>query len=281
MRAHVTDMARDPGIEKFLLHIRACQTACLPGERLKFLIGDAHVGYVRLEFGQRLAAASHQISLNGKVQLAPGAKDALNEIAVAAGCRVRSEDFDVRVAVDQPSIAILDRGALPDFGVIGVGVHVNGLVRRPDGWHLWIGKRAADKKLDPGKLDNLVGGGVAAGHTPFETLIKEAGEEAMLPAALAATATPQGRFAYNMERPEGLRRDVLYVYDLLLPEDFIPQPADGEVEQFHLWPLQQAFETVRDTDEFKFNVNLVLIDLFIRLGMVKGQDAATLRQALG
>jgi hypothetical protein len=25
----------------------------------------------------------------------------------------------------------------------------------------------------------------------------------------------------------------------------------------------------------------VLIDLFIRLGMVKGQDAATLRQALG
>ena len=27
-------------------------------------------------------------------------------------------------------------------------------------------------------------------------------------------------------------------------------------------------QTVRDTDDFKFNVNLVLIDLFQRLGMI-------------
>lgn len=280
MWAHVTDMARDPGIEKFLIHIRACQTACLPGERLPFLIGDRQVGYVLPAFAARLAAASHQISVTDRVVLAPGAKDALNEIAVAAGCRVRSEDFDVREALDGPVLAVLDRGALPDFGVIGVGVHVNGLVRRLDGWHLWVGKRAADKKLDPGKLDNLVGGGVAAGFTPFETVLKEAAEEAMLPEALAATAELKGQLAYNMERPEGLRRDVLYVYDLLLPEDFMPLPADGEVEQFLLWPLQKVFETVRDTDDFKFNVNLVLIDLFLRFGLVQGEDAVRLRAAL-
>ena len=29
-------------------------------------------------------------------------------------------------------------------------------------------------------------------------------------------------------------------------------------------------ETVRETDEFKFNVNLVLIDLFLRRGLVGG-----------
>jgi 8-oxo-dGTP pyrophosphatase MutT (NUDIX family) len=176
---------------------------------------------------------------------------------------------------------VLDRGALPDFGVIGVGVHLNGLVRHEDGWHLWVGKRAADKKLDPGKLDNLVGGGVAAGHTPFETLLKEAGEEADLPEGLAETAKLTGKFTYNMERPEGLRRDVLHVYDLVLPQDFVPHPADGEVESFSLWPLARVFEAVRDTDAFKFNVNLVLIDLFIRFGLLPEGDAAVLRKALG
>lgn len=238
------------------------------------------MGYVRQDFAARLAAISPQISVTDRVTLPPHAADALNEIAVAAGCRVRSENFDVRPTLDGPVLALLDRGALPDFGVIGVGVHVNGLVRRKDGWHLWIGKRAPDKKLDPDKLDNLVGGGVAAGHTPFETLLKEGAEEAMLPTALATKAELQGRIAYNMEREEGLRRDVLYLYDLILPEDFTPHPSDGEVEHFNLWPLEQVFETVRDTDDFKFNVNLVLIDLFIRFGLVQGEDAAMLRQAL-
>jgi len=275
-------MACDPGVEKLLAHIRACQTASLPGERLGFYLGDRQVGYATKEFAARLADLSGDIALRGdRVTLAPEAVGSLNAIAAAAGCRVRDEDFDVRETVEGPSLGVLDRGALPDFGVIGVGVHVNGMVRRPDGWHLWIGKRAADKKQDPGKLDNLVGGGVAAGYTPFETLLKEAEEEAALPAALAASAVLKGSFGYNMERPEGLRRDVLYVYDLVLPEDFVPHPADGEVEGFSLWPLDRVFETVRDTDEFKFNVNLVLIDLFIRFGLVQGQDAVGLRAALG
>ena len=65
-----------------------------------------------------------------------------------------------------------------------------------------------------------------------------------------------------MERPEGLRRDLLHCYDLDLPEDFVPRAADGEVESFELWPIARVLQTVRDTDDFKFNVNLVLIDLF-------------------
>ena len=280
MWAHVTDMACDPGIAKLLSHITACQTACLPGERLSFYLGTELVGYVRPEFAARLAAVCRNIALGDRVVLPSSTAPALNEIALAAGSRVRGEDFDVRAAQGGPVLAVLDRGALPDFGVMGVGVHVNGLVQRLDGWHVWVGKRAADKKLDPGKLDNLVGGGVAAGYTPFETLLKEAAEEAGLPEDLSRTATLQAQFSYNMERPEGLRRDVLYVYDLILPEDFEPHPADGEVEHFDLWPLSKVLEVVRETDAFKFNVNLVLIDLFIRFGLLQGADAALLRQAL-
>ncbi len=253
----------------------------LPGGRLPFWISDAHVGYVTPSFADRVLAVSAEVSREARgIVLAAGAAGRLNEIAAAAGTRSRHENFDVRAAVEGPVVAVLDRGALPDFGVIGVGVHLNGLVRRQDGLHLWVAKRAADKKLDPGKLDHLVAGGVPAGLTPYETLLKEAEEEAALPAAVCAGAVLAGRFAYNMERPEGLRRDVVYAYDIELPEDFRPLPADGEVESFALWPLADVYEAVSGSDEFKFNVNLVLIDLFIRHGLVTGEGAGLLRAAL-
>jgi hypothetical protein len=60
----------------------------------------------------------------------------------------------------------------------------------------------------------------------------------------------------------------------------VPQPADGEVAGFELWPIRRAFETVRDTDDFKFNVNLVMIDLFIRQGLIAGPEAESLRVLL-
>lgn len=65
-----------------------------------------------------------------------------------------------------------------------------------------------------------------------------------------------------------------------MPEDFCPEARDGEVEAFELWDLQRVLETVRRTDDFKFNVNLVLIDLLIRRGLVRGEEADTLRAAL-
>jgi hypothetical protein len=82
-----------------------------------------------------------------------------------------------------------------------------------------------------------------------------------------------------MERPEGLRRDVIFAYDLELPEDFVPRPADGEVEGFSLWPAGQVLETVREQQKFKFNVNLVLIDFLLRFGLVSDADGK-LRAAL-
>jgi 8-oxo-dGTP pyrophosphatase MutT (NUDIX family) len=274
-------MARTQNIAKLLSHIAACHTATLPGARLPFYLGTSHVGYVPPDFAQTLADISTSISLeNDHVVLAADAAGRLNDIAIESGILPRGEDFDVKETAESPALTVLDRGALPGFGVIGVGAHLNGLVRRPEGFHLWVGKRAADKKLDPGKLDHLVAGGVPAGLTPLETLIKEAAEEAALPEHLAAQAKQVGRFAYNLERPEGLRRDVIYAYDLILPDSFTPQPADGEVEYFELWPLDRVFEAVATTHNFKFNVNLVLIDLFIRQNMITGADAATLRAAL-
>ena len=189
-------------------------------------------------------------------------------LAQAGLSQWRGEAFDVRAEPDGPALATVDRGALPLLGVEAVGVHLNGLVQRADGLHLWVACRAANKRLDPGKLDHIVAGGVPAGLDAMATLAKEAEEEAGMPASLIAQAVHRGTICYAMERAEGLRRDRLQCYDLALPQEFVPEPVDGEVAGFELWPIERVMQTVHDTDDFKFNVNLVLIDLFVRLGLM-------------
>ena len=256
--------------EGFQRHVRACNNAVLPGDRLPFRIGTAQVGWVKRDFAARLATFPDIVMAAGGVALTdPAALPVIARRLSEAGCyRWRAEEFDIRAEPDGPVLARLDRGALPSFGVLAVGVHVNGLVRRPAGLHVWIARRAANKALDPSKLDHIVAGGVPAGLTPNETLVKEAEEEAAIPSSLASQAVEVATISYAMERQEGLRRDLLHCYDLDLPEDFRPQAADGEVESFELWPIERVMRTVRDTDEFKFNVTLVLIDLFRRQGLI-------------
>jgi 8-oxo-dGTP pyrophosphatase MutT (NUDIX family) len=266
----------------FLHHLRSCNNAQLPGDRLPFRIGSAQVGWVKPPLAEALAEVSGirvdaaGITLNDGDRLPAIAR----QLSDAGHYRWRREEFDIRAKPEGPVLARLDRGALPSFGVMAVGVHVNGLVRRSDGVHVWIARRAADKLLDPGKLDHIVAGGVPAGLTPAETLVKEAAEEAAIPASVAGEAVPVARISYAMERDEGLRRDVLHCYDLELPADFHPHAADGEVEAFELWPIARVMQTVRGTDDFKFNVNLVLIDLFLREGLVGGREAEELRAGL-
>ena len=122
--------------------------------------------------------------------------------------------------------------------------------------------------MDPDKLDNLVAGGLPYGVPLSENLQKEAWEEASIPAALAERAIPVGAVSYRTESKYGLRTDVLYCYDLELPGDFLPRCTDGETESFQLWPLEQVAQVVRETEDFKHNCNLVVIDFLIRHGFI-------------
>ncbi len=273
-------------ISPLLGHISACQSAILPGERVEWRIGAASVGYLKPDFADAFCAyfgAAARRDDSG-ITLDPAAAPQLNQAARQLspdfGFACRGEDFDVRDPATDQALAVLDRGAVPRFGVIGAGVHLNGVVRRAEGPALWIAKRSASKKLDPGKFDNLVGGGVSAGLTPEATLAKEAAEEAAIPADLIAKARPVARIDYAMERPEGLRRDRLFCYDLTLPAHFTPHAADGEVESFALWSAQQILQTMLDGDAFKFNVNLVLIDWLIRENLLPASANLALRAAL-
>jgi len=77
-----------------------------------------------------------------------------------------------------------------------------------------------------------------------------------------------GALGYLCARPEGQRNDVLFIYDLELPADFVPQPGDDEVEAFFLWPMAKVLERLEDSDDFKFNVALVNLDFALRHGVL-------------
>ncbi|MBO1325881.1 NUDIX domain-containing protein [Acetobacter sp. TBRC 12305] len=265
-------MSADPS--PFLRHLEHCNSATLPGGRAPFSLAGRPAGWITPDLFDRLEAERLGTRARGFDLPRPDQLEALGEaLAVEGYYTSHHELFDVMPDLGAPVMGRIDRGALPLFGLVAVGVHMNGLVRTPQGLHLWVGRRAADKRLDPSKLDHLVAGGVPAGHTHREALTKEAAEEASIGPQLAAQATQTGRIVYALNRAEGLRRDILYCYDLYLPESFTPKAADGEVESFTLMPLDEAFWIVRDTDDFKFNVNLVLIDLFLRQGLIDPASA--------
>lgn len=269
----------DDATDRFLAHIARCRTAQLPGGRKPIRLGDAPFGWVDPRLFDALAPLATEDG-NGLCLPPDTGLEQLGAHLAALGLyRSHGELFDVRDDEDRV-IGQIDRGALPLLGCRAAGVHLNGLVRRDDKLFLWVAHRAADKRLDPGKLDHLAAGGLCAGLTAAEALVKEAGEEAGIQPELLRDATEVATIRYAMDRPEGLRRDTLYCYDLVLPEDFIPQPVDGEVAFFELMPLETVFRIVRDTRDVKFNVNLVLIDLFLREGMFAPDAACLLREAL-
>ncbi|BBK44209.1 DUF4743 domain-containing protein [Allostella vacuolata] len=246
------------------------------------LLGERQVGRVRLDRLSLLSAFPDVFAMDeAAVRLQTGEGEAATRAVAEVVRRLiadgaipywRGEWFDV-MAGDAPGALLrIDRGALPFFGVRAAGVHLNGFVRRPDGLHLWIARRAADKKLDPDKLDNMVAGGIGAGHGPWSTLVKEAEEEASLPPDSVRRAHPAGIVSYVMEREGGLRDDLLYLYDLEMPEGLEPRPNDGEIAGFALMPAAEVVALVRDTDEVKFNVNVTLIDFFVRHGLIGPDD---------
>ncbi len=274
------DRSHIAGMDDLMRHIAACRNAQLPGRRMSLRLGAAQVGWVFPEVAAALAALGGAVDGGGVAVPADRLYGMARQLAAQGLCRFRDEAFDVRAVPDGPVLAQIDRGAVPLLGVQAEGVHLNGLVRRPDGLWVWVARRAAHKLLDPGKLDHLVGGGVPAGLSPWETLVKEADEEAALPPALIAEAVPVAQLGYAMEYSGGLRRDRLHCYDLVLPESFVPRPQDGEVEAFELRPLRAVLDEVRRSDAYKFNVNLVLIDLFLRAELLDTAERRHLRAAL-
>jgi len=180
----------------------------------------------------------------------------------------RGEPYPVGGDWGGPYAFEIERAAAPFFGCRAYGVHINGFVRGDDGLKLWVATRAADRPVCPGELDNMIAGGQPVGLGLRQNVIKEAGEEAGVPEDMAATAIPVGAITYVMENETGLKPDIMFCWDLELPEDFEPRNTDGEIAEFRLLPAEQVMEIVDTTFDFKCNCNLVIIDFCIRHGIL-------------
>ena len=82
----------------------------------------------------------------------------------------RDELYAVAPTFGAPPWFRLERAAARYFGVHTWAVHVNGVVRGATAATMWLARRSADKAIDPLQLDNLVGGGIAAGYGVADTL---------------------------------------------------------------------------------------------------------------
>lgn len=268
----------------FLDHIQACN-GFDPSGYLPWFVDNQPVGRIRTAFAGLLARWPEVFSVTkDRVDLASGLDSFKSRTAAVAGVldqlvaegavsHLQGEPYGVTPSVPERSLLCMDRAAAPYFGIRAFGQHLNGFVREGDGLKLWVARRSADRRNFPGKLDNLVAGGLPHGISRHDNLLKECWEEAGIGPDLALYARPVGAVSYNAETSAGFKPDTLYCYDLELPGDFIPHCTDGEVETFYLWPVEEVMEIVRDTNEFKLNCNLVVIDFMIRHGHIGPEDA--------
>ena len=118
----------------------------------------------------------------------------------------------------------------------------------------------------PGLLDSLVGGGLAAGMTVAETVVKEAMEEANVPEALASTATSAGSVSFFYRAERGLFPNTEFVFDLELPESFQPGNNDGEVSGFELTSVKDIVSII--TSKVDKSIIILALGIIRSLGHI-------------
>lgn len=192
----------------------------------------------------------------------------------------RDEPYPVFVPGTRDELLRIERAASRFWGTLTFGAHANGFVAGPDGRPvaLWIAQRSFGKATDPGLHDNLIGGGVPAGQSPWETLQREGFEEAGLDAALLRTARPGRVLLVERTIPEGWQVEHLHVFDLELPPGRVPVNQDGEVHRFDLLPLSQAMAVARG-GTMTVDASLATLDFLLRHGLA-GPEQAALEAAL-
>lgn len=243
--------------------------------RVPFIVGGRRVGSVAAAHLGALRAFEPDLALAAdRVELLAADRDAafgrINAALREAGLIVawRDERFPVFDPQTLEPLASFERAAARFWGTLTLGAHATGFVRGADGRpsHLWIAQRAFDKATDPGKYDNLVGGGVPAGQTPQQTLVREGFEEAGLAPAQMRAARPAGAIRLARDIPEGFQLEHLHAWDIELPPGTVPANQDGEVHAFSLLPAAQALALAAGA-AMTVDAALVTLDFALRHGL--------------
>ena len=261
--------------------IRICHRRDMAKYR-PFLADGAAIGWINRDLAERLQGfpGIFHVAENG-VELIPASYEArtaamadvvstLRDERLVTGWR--DEAFPVAASFYAPPLFAIERAAVKAFGIRYYCVQLNGLVGAGESQRMWIGRRAMSKPIGPGKLDQIVGGGVPLGYSLAEALVKECAEEAGMPAALAGRSRPVGAITILAEEDGGLWHETLFNYDLTLPDDFAPRNTDGEVESFELMSVAEVRSRLESSDDFLFDVVPLLADCLMRHGHLSADD---------
>ncbi|GAA0143226.1 kinase [Lithospermum erythrorhizon] len=265
-------------------------------EFMPFVIEDQIVGFVHHGFADHLKefkdvfifhkdnSQSDQVSnvtLHKNLTTPEGRTRAVADVIKCLGKElipgIRNELYPVTPFHGAPALFAMERAAAPYFGIKAYGVHMNGYVERDGKKFLWVGKRSNLKPTYPGMLDHLAAGGLPHGTSCQENLIKECEEEAGIPPSISVKARPVGAVSCIDINGFRYKRDVLFCYDLKLPESFYPKNEDGEVDSFKLIPVSHVANIIRRTHFFKANCSLVIMDFFFRHGYIKPESFGYLK----
>jgi 8-oxo-dGTP pyrophosphatase MutT (NUDIX family) len=177
----------------------------------------------------------------------------------------RDETFPLFDPARLAPLALIERAAARFWGCLTLGAHATGYVAGADGRPaaLWIARRADDKATDPGLFDNLIGGGVPAGQSPHEALLREGFEEAGLRPVQLAAARPVGVLRLHRDVREGRQHEWLHGFELELPAGLQPVNQDGEVAGFTLLPVADAMRLASGS-AMTVDAALVTIDFLHR-----------------
>ncbi|GMH41105.1 hypothetical protein BSKO_09015 [Bryopsis sp. KO-2023] len=286
----------DPEVAAYVEVVRECNSGYhQTDELLKFSVGAAHVGYVTPEFGGQLAEFPDVFKFDPsmlsfevnpvlstpqeRTKAVGGVMQTLRERGLMNGWR--NELYPITQNFHDDPLLLVERVAAVKLGVKAYGVHINGYTYKDGQLHMWVARRSKNKPTWPSLLDHIAAGGQPFGLGCRENVIKECEEEASIPKELAEKAISSGVVTYSQRQEDGIKRDVLFVYDLELPSDFIPTPLDGEVEEFMLWPISKVADIIRNTREYKPNCALVIIDFFIRRGVITPDQSGYLQLVEG
>lgn len=228
------------------------------------------VGLARPDIAAFLAERGFFVLADGALCLDDAALDAAARTALlakaASALRAaklthawRDELLDVRAAPDGPVLATLERAVCRSLGIATLAVHMNALAAQGG---LFVARRSASKKIDPGLWDNLVGGMVPAGESPEVALEREAWEEAGLhPGDFSARAG--SLITVDRAVPEGWMREFVQVYDARLAPGVVPVNQDGEVDLIERRSAEAVIAGI-EAGEFTLESALATLDCLMR-----------------
>jgi 8-oxo-dGTP pyrophosphatase MutT (NUDIX family) len=259
--------------------------------RVDFCVGKARIGSVARDHLAPLAEWPGWLSFEDDVLrlVAPvlereGALATMNRQLHAKGLirAWRDETFALLNPADGDVLAMVERASCRFWGSLTRGAHCNGYVADTNGrpTHLWVARRAWSKATDPGKRDNMVGGGVPFGQTPLETLLREGWEEAGLARPVMQQATAGRIIRVDCDVLEGRMVEDIHVFDLALSPELRPENQDGEVAEFTLMTLAEAADCAAAGD-MTTDAALVTLDFLLRRGVFdrNASVAAAMQQA--